>query len=1100
MKLIVIMLLIGVLQASATSKAQTVTLKARSTSLEDVLNAIRKQTDYNFIYNAAMLERASAVSIDVNKKDLKATLDEIFAAQPLTYVIEDKTVVVTRKNQTTIKAMAVQVRGTVSDAKGGALVGVSVKIKGGNAVTTTDVNGAFSLNLPTGNETLVFTYVGFKTVEVQVKNQTNITVRMEETLSNLEDVVVVGYGTMKKKDLTGAVAQVKGADISLNPVSNPLEALQGRVSGLDVQRGSGQAGQAPTVILRGTRSITGGGTPLYIVDGISMIGGSFANTLNPNDIESIDVLKDASSTAIYGSQGANGVIIITTKKAKAGRAQVDVNSFYGINGFASFPKPLQGDAWIKYRADQWFGRNGTIATDTLTQFGFGDATLKAYRAGAFVDWVDETLQKGAQQNHHIAIRGGSEKATGYLSLGLVGEKGIYKGDQITNYNTRSGVDLKFTNWLKAGVQNTINYRRGASTNSRVNKAYGLLPVGRPYNADGTVNPRPLSEFGDPSTVSPIANYADGVFVNDSRNFNMAINPYLEITPVKNLSIRSNFSVVLGSDRSGTFENENSYNNIAESLNTKKARYQMSQNYSYVWENIVNYSRTFFKDHNFSVTGIAAYQDSRNESSAIAGQNLDYNEYLFYNMGAAGLVTERNNSLTKRTMASVAGRFNYSYKGKYLLQLTNRWDGDSRLIKKWSQFPSASVAWRISEEKFMDKTRSWLDNFKLRAGYGVAGNSLTSSYLGETNVTSTSVATPLPLGGSASLPLYIPTEAVSNPDLTWERSYNTNIGVDISFFKGRLDFSAEAYYTDTRGLLYSQPLPSASGGYNAKTTYKQTRNIGTSVTRGVEFTISGTPVQTKAFNWTSNLTFNRADEQLTSLTLGSGTTASSLVALNLFIGSPIKTLYNFKKIGVWQTNEATEAALYGAKPGDVKLQTVPIVTNGVSDDGVHAYSTVNDRMVLGHENPNWMLGWQNTFAYKGIDLTVFVNARYGQTIDAQVLGYWNTAAQPDTYNYWTPDNATQDFPQPGSVLSNTFIRSLSFVDASYIKIKNVTLGYTLPANIGQKLGLSRLRFYGTAYNPFIFTKSKMLKGVDPESGGTDSFPLFKQLVFGVNISL
>lgn len=999
----------------------------------------------------------------------------------------------------TLQLADVTIKGIVADSNGVTIPGATIKVKSTGKAAVTNTNGEFTISVPSPNEVLVVSFIGYKTREVALHGRTSIRVVLVDQNAALNEVVVIGYGTVKKRDLTGAVSSVKGSDIGMNPVSNPVEALQGRVSGLDIQRTSGNAGASPSILLRGNRSITAGGDPLYIVDGIQ---GSIT-ALNPDDIESIDVLKDASSTAIYGSAGANGVIIVTTKKAKAGKLQIDADSYYGINGFASYPKPLMGSAWVQYLKDKYYASYGNYPTDLATQLNLPSYAIDAINSNKYVDWVKETLKTGVQQNHHISIRGGSEKVQGYFSLGLIDEKGIYKYDELKAYNTRSGVDMQFGKLFKAGIQNTINWRDDNSTNSRVNKAFGVYPIGTPYNADGSVNLYPI---GDGSTVSPIANYQPGVYVNNSKSLSAFLVPYLELDPIHNLTIRSNLSVNLGYSRNGEFDNENSYNSASTSTQYKEATYATGFSYGYLWENIINYNFAIHQDHQFTLTGITSLGDSKNESSSITGQGLDYDNYLYYNMGAAATVQPNGKSTnyTGTDKASFAGRISYSYKGKYLLTLTDRYDGASQLVRKWSNFPSVAAAWRISDEKFMENTKSWLSNLKLRGGYGVSGNANISAYVSQTNVVSNVLGTPITLGGnsSSSLPVYVPSQYISNPDLTWERTYNTNIGLDMGFFNERIQLTAEGYYSHTDGLLYNMPLPSSSGGFNAKSPYLKVANIGNSVDRGLELTGDFKVIASKDFRWNSTLTYTVGREKLTALHLGNGVTPTQLVSLNLFLGQPIYSFYGYKKIGVWQTAEAAQAAQYGAKPGDIKLQTVPVVTNGVSDNGVHPYNTNIDRMILGHSNPNWFGGWQNTFFYKGIDLTIFITARWGQTINAPLLGYYNTIAQPASYNYWTPKNPTNDFPQPyqTQTINTTYASSLNYVDGSYWKIKNLTLGYTLPAKISKKAGISRVRFYGTAYNPFIFAKSHLLKDVDPETGGTDSFPLYKQIVFGMNLSL
>lgn len=983
-----------------------------------------------------------------------------------------------------------QVTGSIKNPGGEPLAGASILEKGTRNSAVSDATGSFSIEVSRANAVLIISFVGYQDTEVKVAAQNSIEIVLQTAASgNLNDVVVIGYGTTKRKDLTGAVATVKAKDIALSPVSSPMEALQGRVSGLDIQRTSGQAGKEPDVLLRGNRSIDGGQKPLYIIDGIP---GSITN-LNPYDIETIDVLKDASATAIYGVQGANGVIMITTKKAATGKVQVDLNSYYGINGFATFPRPLTGDKWLEYMKDRYRVSTGNEPTQQIDYLS--PEQIKFIDNNQWVNWVDETLQRGAQQNHYVSLRAGTEKVKGYLSLGYIGEKGIYKYDQVKIYNARMGLDFNFNRFIKAGIQTILSGRNQDATNSRVNKAYGLVPLGVPYYEDGNVNPKPLGE--NTVTISPIANYAPGVFVDNKKNLSLNVNPYLEVSPIRNLIIRSNFGVGLSGNRDGKFENENSYNMLSESRVNKQGTYETGLGYSYTWETFATYNFTLKQDHSFGVTALTSMAKSKSEESSMIVDGLDYNKYLFYNMDAGTNVSSRSTSYEETSRMSYGGRLNYSYKGKYLLTASNRWDGASQLVKHWASFPSVAVAWRVSDEAFMNSTASWLNNLKLRASYGVTGNSSIDPYQGLTEVVAK--AATLSLGGSSALPVFVLKEALANPELTWEKSYTTNFGIDMTLLKNRIDLTAEVYYTHTDGVLYRRKMPFTSGGFDAKTPYTKASNIAKTENRGFELTINTRNINTKSFSWNSAVVFTMAKEKLLAINLGNNEAAAQLISEGLFPGNPLKTKFGYKKTGIWQYEDSTEAKLYGAKPGDIRLATVPgKLANGDSDNGVHTYSN-KDRMVLGHENPNFYLGFQNSFSYKNFDLTIFMTMRYGQMIEAQLLGYWNSVAQPESYNYWMPDNPTNEFPRPGSSLSSTHSSALQMVDGSYIKVKNLTLGYTLPESLSKKIAISRLRVYGTAYNPLIFAKNPLLKDVDPETGGTDSFPLYKQIVFGLNVS-
>lgn len=1108
MKLTTLLLIFSLMkiQASVYSQNTKLTLNFNNTSVEKLFNKIESVSEYRFIFESSIIDLNRKVTINVKKKGINEILDKVFRDTNISYTVNDRQIILVKKKeqasllekntvQKVIAEQGIEITGVVVDSKNMPIPGANVIEKGTNNGVSTDLDGKFTIRVSGSNSVLVFSFIGFENKEETVGQSKSLNIILNEQNSALNEVVIVGYGAVKKKDLTGAVATVKSSEIVLNPVASPMEALQGRVSGLDIQRESGKAGTAPKVLLRGNRSLTASQDPLYIVDGIP----SSINNLNTNDIETIDVLKDASSTAIYGSSGANGVIIITTKKAKAGKLQIDLNSYFGLNGFSSFPAPLTGDKWLNYKRDRFYLDNGYEATN-LTDLGLNAAAVAAIEKGQYVNWIDETLQVGTQQNHNLFMRGGSEKVQGYFSLGYVGEEGIYKNDKVNSINSRGGVDLKFSDKFKTGFQLILNYREGTTTNSRINKAYGIYPLGVPFDENGTVNLYPLE--GDPNYISILANNYPGAFADETMSYNVQFNPYLEVEFAKNLKLRSNLGTRFSGNRAGTFQNKNSYNLLSEGRTASEATYDVELDYSYIWENILNYNFKVAENHDFTVTGITSWADSRSEGSYLGGNGIDYDDFLYHNMGAVKNLTTRMNTYSQFNRMSFAGRINYSFKGKYLFQLTNRWDGVSPLAEgnKWASFPSASVAWRISDESFMEGTNSWLNNLKLRLGYGISGSANIDPY---SSLTRTSTKTSsLSLGGGTALPMYVPTEHISNPDLTWERSTNTNLGLDVSVLNNRIDLVAEYYWTHTDGILWDRRLPTSSGGYDAKTPYKKTSNIASSENRGFELAINTKNIDNENFKWNTSFTYTRAKEKLTDIDLGN-LSVSQLISEGLFIGETPAAqgvFYDYKKIGIWQLGQEAEAALYGAKPGDIKLQTVEqFDANGVSDNGVHVYST-KDRMIVGSNVPDYFFGMQNTFKYKNFDLTVFVNGRYGGMMRAQVLGYWNKEAQPETYNYWTQDNPTNDFPRPGGSFNTQFQSALELVDASYVKIKNITFGYSMPEDFLKRAGMSSMRLYLTSYNPFVFSRSHLLKDVDPENGGSDSFPLFKQVVFGLNISL
>ena len=955
--------------------------------------------------------------------------------------------------------------------------------------------------------------MGYKTQEIEVANRTQINVVLEDDVTGLDEVVVIGYGSVRRRDLTGAVSSVKSDDLAMAPVANAVEAMQGRVAGLDITRNDGRASGEVSILLRGNRSLSGNNAPIYIIDGMQ---GDISN-LNPNDIASVDILKDASSTAIYGSAGANGVIIVTTKQAEKGKVQIDFNAYVGVNTNGRYPSALRGDAWLDYLRESYRSTYpGTNPTnrDIFSEWSLDPNTMERYIAnGKWVDWVDETLRTGIQQNYNLSVRGGSERTQAHFSLGYNSIQGIYRNDQSDMYTMRAGVTHQVKNWLTTGVLTGVSWRDGESRGSRLNKTFDIVPLGDAYDANGNINPYPIEGM---SVVSPLADDVSGAYKNNSKSLNLTINPFVELLLAKGLTLRSQVGTSLSYSRGGTFNSDHTYMKLSgSSSQIRDANVSNRLGYNYTWENIATYHTTIAGDHDLTTTLVSSWEHNQREDYSLNNSGFLYDEHLWYSL-QAGTIPGVSSGYTMSKKMSVVGRVNYSYKGKYLLTVSSRTDGVTQLSRKWDTFPAAAVAWRVSDEGFMEGLSGWLDNMKLRFGYGVTGNSNIAAYSTKTEVTSSGLDA-LNLG-AGELQTSVLTQAVGNEQLGWEKSYNLNIGLDLSLFRNRLDASIEYYDTDTKDVLYRRSLPYSGGGFTAKNAYTMTGNIARMHNHGVELTLTGRPIVSKDFRWESTVTFARNWEKVNSIDLGSGTTVDDLVSLGLFIGHPKNTVFGIKKLGIWQKDEAADAAVFGLLPGDVKAQSNLTkvrdgVWKGIDKDGNEVEYTENnpytidasDRIIYGQSSPKWTGGWQNSFYWKNFDLNVFATARWGHRINAGLLGFFGYGSNtlPDTYNYWTESNPTNDFPRPYFKREDTKYssptQSLSNVDGSYVKIKNITLGYRLPQKVTTGIGLSSLRVYATMYNPFIITKDHLLKGTDPETGADDSFPLFRQVVFGVNIS-
>lgn len=1015
------------------------------------------------------------------------------------------------------------VKGSILDENGEPMIGVSVVVKGTTTGTVTDFDGNFSLSVPANTKTLEISYIGYKTQNVTIGNAP-LSIKMQPDNKLLDEVVVIGYGAVKKRDLTGAVASVKSEDITLNPGSNPMEALQGKVAGLDITKTSGQAGAGINMQLRGNRSLPSisadesdklnVGNPTFIIDGMP---GDYA-TLNPNDIESIEILKDAASTAVYGSSGANGVVLITTKNGKAGKLKVDFNAYAGYNGWSELPKMRKGESYMKTRRDAYIAGGGTwnSAADDEKLFANADA-YQAYLDGKWIDWPDVLLEDGFEQNYSISVSGGTEKTQAYMSMNFSDEQGQYRNDNYKVYSTNAKIKHSINNKVDIGINLQASYtHQNKRNNVKLDRALSAIPLGDLYLEDGSVNPYPSAEQG--AFISLLLDEQEGVYKNRINETKLYVNPYIEIKPIKGLSILSRIGGTLNYSRTGAFNGKGSYNyyqnGAAETAIT--AKITQSNVYNYKWENIVTYNFQVAKDHDFTVTGVTSWNHNQTERTEQSANSITNNKYLWYNMEAG----KNQTNSSKYTMSKgfgIVGRINYSYLGKYLFSASCRWDGASRLAKgnQWDTFPAVSAAWRISDESFMDFSKSWLDNLKLRIGYGVSG---TTAGIDPYSSSSSLNQSFLNIGNEAWT-TYTYSQTIANKGLSWEKSYNTNIGLDLGLFNNRINLTADYYMTKTKDVIYSRSMPFTIGAYSATAAYNMNLNVCETQNRGFEMSLSTRNIVTKDFTWNSTLTFSTDKEKILSLTAKDQT---EIIHNNLIyrVGEAINSYYNYRILGMWQKGEEADAAVFNKKPGDIKIETPSLtkesegVWYAIDENGnktvydasnPYTYGT-NDYQVIGKNTPDWTLGFQNNFTWKDFDLSIFMYMRWGQMINYGLLTSYDPTGKnnfPEYFNYWTENNPSNDFPAATTAVTgiSDYIgySALSYVDGSFFKIKNITLGYTLPKNLIQKIGLQKCRFYGTITNPLVLAKSHMIKDYDPEMNGSYTYPLTKQLVFGVNVT-
>ena len=977
--------------------------------------------------------------------------------------------VLTILNVLNVHAQNKNVSGTVLDNSGQPVIGASIVVVGQSKLgTVTDIDGKFSIAIPTTSKKIEVSYIGMVSQVIEAKAGTPMKIIMKDNMKDLDEVVVIGYGVVKKRDLTGSMTSIKSEDIVATPTTNALESLQGKVAGLDMTKSSGQTGSGLSFSIRGNRSLNASNTPLIIVDGIPY--GTDID-INPNIIESMEILKDASSTAIYGSRGANGVILITTKKGTQGKTKVTYNGYYSTNSVAAYPERMNLQEWANFKREA-YKADGQWASEADDAKIFGSA-YDAVKSNQDVDWVDLLMKDGSQTSHSISISNGSEKTSFNLAFEYMKEQGLVKLDNLSRYNTTLGISHKVTKDFKLNFNMVYTFQNQNIRRDPLNRAIYYSPYGDVYNEDGSINPLP---FNDGQTISPIAEEAAGAYKNNKRTSHLVGNIGANWNIIKNLTLTSTFGLDRKDVRNGHFADQYTLDGAGD-YSVADATNETEMNWS--WENTLNYNFKIDK-HDFSVmAGNALYQNEA-ETYTGSGHDIISPSMLFYNLGALQNSQKISSDYIKTTMASFFGRINYKFNEKYLLTLTFREDGSSVLASKhkWGFFPSAAFAWRMKEEKFL-KDVEWLYNLKLRLSYGISGNSAVSAYqtqggLGKTMYSF--INNGVEGGAYGYYPALTP-----NTALGWEKTATTNFGIDFGFLNNRISGSIDLYYQNTYDLLMQKKVPTSTG-YSISWD-----NIGKTENKGVEIVLNTANIVNKDFKWNTDLTFTLNREKIKELADGSDRDISN----GWFVGHPIKTHYGLKKLGIWQLNETEEAAKYGEKPGRIKIY---------DKNKDFKIDNDNDRIILGSEVPDFVMGMNNTFRYKDFDLRVFMYWRQGQTLHAEAAGYGSFRNQGDPglkFNYWTEDNPTNDFPRPEKSFSSSDPRleSLGYVDGSYLKIKEITLGYSLPKTWISKINASKVRVYCSLKNFFTFSH---FDNYDPERGGSLSYPMTKQAVFGLNV--
>lgn len=960
-----------------------------------------------------------------------------------------------------------EITGVVLDVKGMPIPGATIKNETTAKVAISDGNGRYRIAALRG-ENLVFTFVGYlsKTVTVGAQSQININLA-EQSDKTLNDVVVIGYGTQKRSDVTGSVVSVPKSRLSQLPVTNVLQSIEGAVAGVNITTTSSVPGSQPNALIRGQNSITAGTGPYVVVDGVplSKTGGSL-NDINPNDIASVEILKDASATAIYGTNGSNGVILITTKRGTSGKPVIRYSGYAGIDNLAHILEPRSGAEYVQKYAD-FLKQTGQVQTRPVPNIG----ELPAYNAGTTVDWVDEATQQGRIQDHNVSISGGTPDVKYFISGDYLDQKGVIKGYNYTRVGLRSNLDLNVTSFLTVGTSLFLTSNNDDGGRANLLFATAMSPYGQLYNANGSYTIYPMNP--EQLYTNPLLGLKT---TRISRTTNLNGNGYAEIKfpgVLTGLKFRLNAGYTYFPKREGSYIGRlaNDNNGTARSFN--------SSTNSYTLENILTYSKDI-KKHHFDFTALYSAQQRKYNETTAGAVGFINDELGLDNIGAGA--TQTSGSYRDRYgLNSQMGRVFYSYDSRYLVTLTARRDGSSVFganTTKYGVFPSAAFGWNITNESFM-KNIKFLNNLKFRLSYGKTGNEAVDVY----RTITTEGSTRSPFNGISTIGV-VPNN-LGNASLQWETTKTANIGLDFGIFNNRITGTIEAYQNKTDGLLLRRSLPIITGYSNVF------ENIGKTTNKGLEVTLSSQNFANKDFRWETMIVFATNRNKITDL-YGDG---KDDLGNRWFLGKPIRVIYDYQMTGVWQTGEDVSKQDPTARPGSLKFADL----NG---DG---RITADDRTILGQIDPKWTGGLTNTFHYKNINLSIFIQTAQGMTKNNTDLTYGDETGRRNTpaeIGYWTPENQSQT--RPALSYNNTLGYGYAS-DASYTRIKDVTLSYVFSQNILDKLHLGSLTVYASGRNLHTFTN---WIGWDPENNyvarGSDGFannyPLTRTFVLGLNVSL
>ncbi len=1076
--------------------SKTVSLQMEKAEIKKVLSTIEKQVNVRFVYSSSNINTSQVVTINVTKKRLDQVLNELLLPLSVEYLVKENRIIL-RSNQevgtiipTPIVINSVNdpvvennvsidntIKGTIIDENGEKLPGVSVMVKGTSRGITSNAKGEYSIAVTDDKAVLVFSYVGYERQEILVGNRTSLNVSLKVDNKSLSEVVVVGYGIVKRSDLTGSVSQVKSKELNVFPAANVLQALSGRAAGVQVTQNNGAPGAGVSVRIRGTNSIQGSNEPLYVVDGFP-ISGSNPTMLNNADIESIEILKDASATAIYGSRGANGVVLITTKQGKSGKTKVDFET--------SFSTQTLRKKLVLMNAQEYATFNNLQAVnDKLIPF-FSQAQVDAFGEG--FDWQNLVFQSAPMKTTSLNISGGNEKTQFSISGSFFGQDGIVKGSDYNRYSLRTNINHKVSEKFSVNLSNTITKlitgRKDSEGNSRgssmISAAISAPPTFDPYNADGTYR---VLAIAYPFVATDLVNPLN--FINEQTNVinanRVLTNAALIYKPIREITVKISGGVENADDRTDNYTTRNYF------LSIGRASVSTSQFISLLNENTISFDKTFKKIHSISALGGFTFQDF--VSTSLSGSGNGFLSDVTETSGLSSATTPGipSSSYSKSVLLSYLARVNYGLKDKYLATISVRRDGSSRYSdgNKWSYFPSAALAWRIANEGFM-KNSKFISDLKLRASWGFTGSQAISPY-----ATLNQLSTNRTVFNDALYTAFAPGTRLPG-NLKWETTEQKDIGIDFAILNNRLLFTADYYIKNTRDLLNNVVLP-ASLGFTSTI-----QNIGEVQNNGIELGIDG-HIFTGAFKWdlNANVSFNR--NKVVKLTGGAdilGGNVGGIIVINdvtniLREGQPIGMFWGYLEDGYTQE-------------GKIKFQDLD--GNGTINQ--------NDKTYIGNPNPDFIYGINSIMSYKNFDLSVFIQGVQGNdlfnasainnTID---IGFGVNMPKEVLTNHWTPTNINAKYPKisrnTNSRVSNRFIE-----DGSYLRLRNIQLAYNLPVVKWGIKWINSVQLYVSGQNLLTVTKYSWWDpevnskgGANSTSQGIDhnSYPTAKSFTAGLRTS-